>query len=190
MSTNSLPNEKNLESISKDLKKHSRKMNLYGIFLLIFAFLITYILFEYLKSATTDLLDRVTVMHDNILSKNKDHSFDDLNSLIIFLAIRTLIFGTVGGLIIFFILRMSKSCFDQSTRFLKRMHAAKFYDFISDYEDNLDDKMKAFYIWNLNIESAFSDRSPEKGDTFSLWKLFGAEANKDGVTPKAEVNSK
>jgi hypothetical protein len=179
MENNSKANRENLNDISKDLRKQSNRMNLYGIILLIFAFLITYVLFEYLKSATTDLLNRLSTMNDSMLSKNKEHSFGDLNSLIIFLSIRTLIFGSVGGLIIFFVLKMSKSCFDQSTRFLKRMHAAKFFDFISDDESNLDAKLKAFYIWNLNIESAFSEKSLEKSDTFTLWKLFGNELKKD-----------
>jgi hypothetical protein len=177
--------------IPKELKKEAKKMNVYGVFSLLLGVALTIIFFYFMLVLTNRIFEEIRGMHRDIIvldyvnsktDKTSVHTFDDISSIVFFLGIRTLVFGIVGGLIIFFIFKFSKACFDQATRFTKRKHATEFLDYISIKEHDLDKQMRAFYIWNLTIGSAFSSKETEPKNLDVIGKIFGAEANNEGVT--------
>lgn len=179
---------KELNHIALELQKESNRIKYAGYFILLLGFILTISFFLFMQNLTTEIFDRIQAMHKEILTAKEQHTFDDLTSLIFFLGIRTLVFGIVGGYLLFYVFKFGKSCFDQSTRFIKRKHATEFLDYISHKENDLSEQMKAFHIWNLTVESAFTDKPGESYRyPFFLKNIFGAEANKDGTTLKAEV---
>ncbi len=164
-------------------------MKTLGILALLIGSVFTFIFFWFMSILTSKIFDRIEKMHNQILaSVQNDHGFEDLTSMILFLGIRTLVFGVVGGFVLFFLFKFAKSCFDQSTRFLKRKHATEFLEYISYREDKLEEQMKAFYIWNLTVESAFTSKSIESKRPFGdLCGIFGAEVSKEGTAGTVQM---
>jgi hypothetical protein len=192
MSVRQKNESKDLDRIAWELEKESNRIKSLGRILIIGGLGMTVAFFLFMLDLTAKIFNRIEGMHREILNSTslKEHSFDDLNSLIFFLAIRTLVFGIVGGFIIFFIFKLGKSCFDQSTRFIKRKHATEFLDYISHKEKELDEQMKAFYIWNLTVESAFTSKSTAQSKAFGPFhRFFSFEADKNDAGPKMSVQA-
>jgi hypothetical protein len=183
-----IPTPNKLTIISNNLNRQSTILIVCGILITAFGLFLSWKIYNILVSLTNVGADRIGEILKANATVDKDHKIDT-TTLLIFLIFRTTAIGTIGGFIIFFFFKLAKSCFDQATRFIKRRHGAQFLEHISQKETDLDKEMRAFFIWNLNVESAFSDKHENDANKFSIGNVLGFETNKDGTTTKSETTT-
>lgn len=173
--------EKILNEIINDLGKKSRNLIIIGSILTAISVALGYFLFIDIKETT--------ILHLKELNAAKDTT-----ATVIYLSVRSSALGSIAVAFLYFAFKITNSNFDQSMRFVKRKMAAMYLKMLyKTYGVNIKDKvsmneiMESFYIWNLNVESAFtpSHKDEVKHDTFIPNVIFKRKNTEEvNVNPK------
>lgn len=151
-----------LDDIILELEKKAKKLNRIGMLASLVSLIVGVVLFWDIKQTTIEHLTKI-------------NEAQDTTATVAYLIVRSSALGTIAVTFLYSAFKITIANFDQSMRFVKRKMGAMYLKMLfTKYGESvkeqvsLNDIMESFYVWNLNVESAFTLKHKDdlKHDSF------------------------